>query len=102
MEDSLYVRANTHLKKAGAEIVEFEAEEIGLSKFVRLLILDMKKDLPAYFGKFGGVPGYNSVRDVLLFNYQDTHRQCPHGLFVFEGIVQDTASTEEFAAIKIP
>ncbi|MFZ0490947.1 MAG: amidase family protein [Salegentibacter sp.] len=100
MEDSLYVRAISDLKKAGAEIVEFEAEEIDLPNFVRLLNLDMKKDLPAYFGKYGGVPGYNSVRDVLLFNYEDTTARAPYGQSLFEGIVQDTASTEEFAAIK--
>lgn len=43
MEDSLYVRAINDLKKAGAEIVEYEAEEINLPNFVRLLNLDMKK-----------------------------------------------------------
>ena len=100
MEDSLYVRALDDLKKGGAEIVEFEAEEIDLPNFVRLLNLDMKKDLPAYFGKYGGVPGYHSVRDVLLFNYENTDSRAPYGQSLFEGIVQDTATAEEFAAIK--
>lgn len=100
MEDSLYVRAVGDLKKAGAEIVEFEAEEIDLPNFVRLLNLDMKKDLRAYFQKYGGTPDYNSVRDVLLFNYEDTTARAPYGQSLFEGIVQDTASAEEFTAIK--
>ncbi len=100
MEDSLYVRALDDLKKGGAEIVEFEAEEIDLPNFVRLLNLDMKKDLPAYFEKYGGAPGYHSVRDVLLFNYENTDSRAPYGQSLFEGIVQDTATAEEFAAIK--
>lgn len=100
MEDSLYVRAVGDLKKAGAEIVEFQAEEIDLPNFVRLLNLDMKKDLRAYFEKYGGTPDYNSVRDVLLFNYEDTTARAPYGQSLFEGIVQDTAAAEEFAAIK--
>ncbi|MEO2127918.1 MAG: amidase family protein, partial [Christiangramia sp.] len=57
MEDSLYVRAINDLKKAGAEIVEYEAEEINLPNFVRLLNLDMKKDLPSYFENYGGDVG---------------------------------------------
>src|SRR5690606_185306 len=54
MEDSLYVAAVNDLKKAGAEVIEYEAEDISLPNFLRLLNLDMKKDLPEYFKKYGG------------------------------------------------
>ena len=40
------------LKQQGAEIVEIEEEELGLPNFVRLLNLDMKKDLPAYMENY--------------------------------------------------
>lgn len=99
MEDSLYVQAVEDLKRAGAEIVEFEAEEIDLPNFLRLLNLDMKKDLASYFEDYGGETGFHSVRDVLVFNYADTTR-APYGQSLFEGIVQDTATAEEFQAIK--
>ena len=47
--DSLYMRAVADLIKAGATIIEYEAEEIDLPNFLRLLNLDMQKDLPEYF-----------------------------------------------------
>lgn len=99
MEDSLYVRALADLKKAGATIIEFEAEEIDLPNFIRLLNLDMKKDLPDYFKKYNGQTGMKSVEDVVKYNYEDSARM-PYGQALFEGIVQDSASEEEFAAIK--
>ncbi|GAA4319805.1 amidase family protein [Pontixanthobacter gangjinensis] len=100
MEDSLYVRAVNDLKKAGAEIVEYEAEEIDLPNFIRLLNLDMKQDLPAYLKNYGGEVPYNSVQDVIAYNNQDSLNRSPYGQALFYGIVKDSASSKEFAAIK--
>ncbi|MEE2770758.1 MAG: amidase family protein [Bacteroidota bacterium] len=100
MEDSLYVRAINDLKKAGAEIVEYEAEEINLPNFVRLLNLDMKKDLPSYFENYGGDVGFKNVQDVMKYNSEDTLKRAPYGQRLFQGIVDDSASEEDFAAIK--
>ena len=100
MEDSLYVRAINDLKKAGAEIVEYEAEEIDLPNFLRLLNLDMKKDLPAYFKNYGGEVSYKNVQDVITYNNQDSLNRAPYGQALFLGIVKDTATEKEFAAIK--
>ena len=100
MEDSLYVAAINDLKKAGAEVVEFEAEEIQLPNFTRLLNLDMKKDLPHYIEKYGGEVEVGSVEDVIVYNLQDTLNRSPYGQRLFEGIKNDSASEKEFAAIK--
>ncbi|HEY9185443.1 MAG TPA: amidase family protein, partial [Salegentibacter sp.] len=100
MEDSLYVRAVKDLRKAGAEVVEYEAEEVELPNFVRLLNLDMKTDLPEYFDKYGGNTGFSSVEDLVKFNIEDSTLRMPYGQALFEGILQDSASEEDFAAIK--
>lgn len=100
MEDSLYVRAINDLKNAGAEVIEFEAEDIDLPNFVRLLNLDMKKDLPAYLKNYGGDVAYKNVQDVIHYNDQDSLNRAPYGQALFLGIVKDSASEKEFAAIK--
>ncbi len=100
MEDTLYVRAVNDLKNAGAEIVEFEAEEIDLPNFIRLLNLDMKKDLPEYFKNYGGEVEFENVQDVVDYNAEDTLARAPYGQALFLGIIKDSATTEEFAAIK--
>lgn len=99
-EDSLYVRAVNDLKNAGATIVEFEAEDIDLPNFLRLLNLDMKKDLPAYLKNYGGDVSYKNVQDVINYNDKDSLNRAPYGQALFLGIVKDSASEEEFAAIK--
>ncbi|MDX1543388.1 MAG: amidase family protein [Christiangramia sp.] len=100
MEDTLYVRAVNDLKNAGAEIVEYEAEEINLPNFVRLLNLDMKKDLPEYFKNYGGEVEFENVQDVVDYNSKDTLARAPYGQALFLGIIKDSATAEEFAAIK--
>lgn len=100
MEDSLYLRAVNDLKNAGAEIVEFETEDIDLPNFLRLLNLDMKKDLPAYLKNYGGEVDYKNVQDVVNYNTEDSLNRAPYGQALFLGIVKDSASEKEFAAIK--
>jgi amidase len=100
MEDSLYKRAVNDLKNAGAEIVEFEAEEIELENFLRLLSLDMKKDLPEYFKKYGGENRFTSVEDIVKFNSKDSTARMPYGQSLFIGIVEDSASSSELDSIK--
>ena len=100
MEDSLYVAALNDLRKAGAEIIEFEAEEIDLPNFRRLLNLDMKNDLPEYFENYGGNVEIKSVQDVVAFNKKDSTIRAPYGQGLFDGILEDSATNEEFAAIK--
>lgn len=100
MEDSLYVAALNDLRNLGAEIIEFEAEEVDLPNFTRLLNLDMKKDLREYFEKYGGEVEVRSVDDIIAYNIQDSLNRSPYGQALFEGISRDSASEKEFLAIK--
>ncbi|WP_373058956.1 amidase family protein [Zunongwangia sp. H14] len=100
MKDSLYARAVSDLKQAGAEVVEFEAEDIDLPNFTRLLNLDMQKDLPDYFRNYGGELEVSNVGDVYHYNSQVPSTRAPYGQSLFEGIMKDSASPEEFTAIK--
>jgi amidase len=101
MEDSLYVRAIEDLKLKGAIIVEIEEEKVELPDFLRLLNLDMKNDLPVYLSASADKSlMVKSVQDVIEFNKKDSVNTMPYGQKLFEGIVADKATDEEFDAIK--
>ena len=100
LEDPLYVDALETLKNKGAEIVEIDQEQIGLPDFIRLLNLEMKRDLPQYIMKYGD-PNLElvSVKDVIDFNLKDTITYAPYGQRLFNGIVADTGTAEDLALI---
>ncbi|HSM64045.1 MAG TPA: amidase family protein, partial [Gillisia sp.] len=101
MEDSLYVSAIKDLRSAGAEIIEFEAEELDLPNFTRFLNIEMKRDLPVYLNKYGNKElSYTNVNDVIEFNDKDSLMRSPYGQRLFDGIVADSATPKEFAAIQ--
>jgi amidase len=99
MEDPLYAEAVEDLRNAGAEVIIYEPEEVNLPNFIRLLNLDMKNDLPEYFEAYGGEVEVRNVDDVVRYNLEDTTR-APYGQVLFDGILADTATPEEFEAIK--
>jgi len=101
MQDTLYVNAIAVLKQKGAEIIEIEKEKVELTDFLRLLNLDMKNDLPLYLSTWADtLVSIKSVQDVIEFNNLDSLNRMPYGQKIFEGIVADSASSEEFEAIK--
>jgi len=101
MEDSLYVNAISVLKQQGVEIIEIEEEKIELPNFLRLLNLDMKKDLPVYLSTYGNSSlKIKSIQDVIQFNKTDSINIMPYGQKLFEGIVADSSTDAEFETIK--
>ena len=101
MEDSLYMEALSKLKNAGAEIIEIEQQQIDLPGFIRLLNLDMKKDLPEYLQKYANTSiAVKSVEDVMEFNRKDSLRRSPYGQALFKGIVADKGSAKDLEHIK--
>ncbi|HSQ47010.1 MAG TPA: amidase family protein [Lutibacter sp.] len=101
MEDSLYVEALSKLKNEGAEIIEIEQQQIDLPGFIRLLNLDMKKDLPEYLQKYANAAvTLKSVDDVMEFNRKDSLKSAPYGQALFQGIVDDKGSLEDLERIK--
>lgn len=101
MKDSLYIRAVNDLKAIGFAVVEIEMDNVELPDFIRLLNLDMKKDLPEYFNTYADASlGFKTVNDVIDFNKKDSLNIMPYGQKLFEGVVADKASVNELEAIK--
>jgi len=101
LEDSLYLQAISVLKGQGAEIVEIDEEDIKLPEFIRLLNLDMKKDLPTYFeNNADGSIALRSVQDVIDFNNKDSMNTAPYGQKLFKGIVADKGTDDDLKRIS--
>ena len=101
--DSIYALAVQKLKDAGAQLIEFEPENVQLDNFTTLLNLDMKKDLKAYLDaevKNKDVVKLETVEDVVKFNSQDSLVRIPYGQARFDGILADSTTQDEFEKIK--
>ena len=100
LEDSLYLKSIKLLEKHGAEIITIEPENVNLPNFLRLLNLDMKADLPLYFQNHANKNmTFNDVQSIIDYNILDSIR-APYGQKLFQGIVEDSATPEEFSTIK--
>ena len=102
LKDSLYVKAIKHLKANGAEIVAFDEVEVSLSGFLRLLDLDMKKDLPHYFANYASDSlALKSVKDVIAFNSKDPILSMPYGQKLFDAIAKETFNDSVLSQLKV-
>lgn len=100
-EDTLYVQAVQALEEAGATLIELTRPEIDLPQFVRVLNLDMKVDLPAYISKYGSEKlSVNDLDEITVYNKEDSLIRMPYGQKLLYGVLADSASAEEFTAIK--
>ena len=101
MSDSIYASTVEKLKKVGVVIVEITPPEISFEGFTTLLNIDMKNDLPIYFSKYADKNIYQkSVKDVTLFNLQDSVLRAPYGQQLFDGIINDKTTMSELKIIK--
>ncbi|WP_299114867.1 amidase family protein [uncultured Winogradskyella sp.] len=101
LEDSLYVKALDVLKAKGAVIVEIEEEQLGLPNFLRLLNLDMKKDLPAYMEGYANKDiSMRTIEDFMAFNLKDSLTSMPYGQNLFKGIANDKGDATFLERIK--
>lgn len=102
LNDSLYSVYVNELENLGAELLVVEAPQVDLSGFLTLLNLDMKVDLSLYFDKYAGpsIP-FSSVQDIINFNLEDSALRIPYGQALFEGIVNDSTTSEAFDSLKI-
>ncbi|MAW94840.1 MULTISPECIES: amidase family protein [unclassified Leeuwenhoekiella] len=100
-EDTLYVQAVAALQDAGATLIELERPEIDLPNFLRVLNLDMKVDLPAYIASYGAKDlAVKDLNDITAFNKEDSVVRMPYGQGLLYGVLKDSATEEEFTAIK--
>lgn len=101
LEDSIYSRAIDKIKDLGAVCVPIEMGQMNFEGFVTFLNADMKIDLPKYFQDHASNEmTYKSVKDIVNYNLQDTLVRAPYGQALFEGIVEEDISEEEFAKLK--
>ena len=101
LTDSIYNKTIQTLKRAGAELIEFEQPQVRLNGFLTLLNIDMKHDLPNYLKNYADTAiKVSSVADVVHLNLQDSIKRMPYGQQLFEGILRDTTSNEAFELVK--
>ncbi|MFD1064070.1 amidase family protein [Winogradskyella litorisediminis] len=101
LQDTLFVEALDVLKKQGAIIVEIEEEELGLPNFLRLLNLDMKKDLPSYMESYANkdIP-MRTIEDFMAYNLKDSLTSMPYGQNLFKGISDDKGDAQFLERIQ--
>lgn len=101
LTDSIYKKTVQIIRKAGAEIVEFEQPSIRLNGFLTLLNIDMKHDLPVYLKNYADKSvKISSIEDVINLNLLDSIQRAPYGQQLFEGILKDTTSNDAFELVK--
>lgn len=102
MEDSLYQIAVTKIKDLGADTVHIDLDRIRFDGFGTFLNADMKVDLPKYLETHASENiTVRTVADIVEFNREDTTVRIPYGQALFEGIVGEDISEEDFANMKI-
>ncbi|MEC8883922.1 MAG: amidase family protein, partial [Bacteroidota bacterium] len=100
-DDTLYLQAVEALREAGATLIPIERPEVDLPQFTRVLNLDMQKDLPAYIANYGSKNlAVKDLKDITGFNKKDSLIRMPYGQKLLYGVLADSASAEEFTAIK--
>ncbi|MEE3244373.1 MAG: amidase family protein [Bacteroidota bacterium] len=100
-DDTLYLQAVEALREAGATLIPIERPEVDLPQFTRVLNLDMQKDLQAYIANYGSKNlAVKDLKDITGFNKKDSLIRMPYGQKLLYGVLADSASAEEFTAIK--
>ncbi|MQP52608.1 MULTISPECIES: amidase family protein [unclassified Flavobacterium] len=101
LDNAVYKQTIENLKLQGAEIIEIESQNVNFSGFVTFLNADMKVDLPKYLKSYSSVyENFKTVDDFVAFNKKDTISRIPYGQALFEGIVAETISEEDFEKLK--
>ena len=101
LENEFYKTTVEKLKQQGAEIIEIETQNINFEGFVTFLNADMKEDLPKYLKSYSSVyDTFKTVDDVVAFNKKDSLLRIPYNQVLFDGIVAETISKEDFEQLK--
>ena len=102
LNNPIYKKTIENLKQQGVEIIEIQPQNMDFSSFVTFLNADMKVDLPKYLETHSSVSAsFKTVNDIVNFNKQDSVLRIPYGQALFEGIVAETISENDFEQLKI-
>jgi amidase len=95
-ENKNYAAAIKDLKALGADLIEISDNNPRLNGFLKLLNLDMKKDLPTYLSRNASAKyeGWD-VAAVMEWNKKDSVRSMPYGQSLFKGIVNESPLSDE-------
>jgi amidase len=62
----------------------------------------MKKELPEYLSRYDkNNIEVKNISDIINFNLKDSIKRAPYGQGIFEGIVSDNTSKEDFKRLKV-
>ncbi|MCT8338807.1 amidase family protein [Flavobacteriaceae bacterium TK19130] len=100
MQDSIYAETIKKLEKEGAEIVPFDPPEVSLNGFLTLLNLEMKEDLPKYLAERSSENSVKNLLDIMDFNQADSVKRMPYNQGIFDGIMADSTSVEDFKKLR--
>lgn len=101
LNNSLYADAVAKLKAAGWAVKEVEKENTPLPGFLTILNKDMKIDLKSYYEQYVNKDiSPRSIKELVVFNNEDSITRIPYGQQLFKGILTDSTTAEELAAIK--
>ncbi len=102
LQDSLYALTVAKLADLGADTVHIQIDGVSFEGFGTFLNADMKVDLPKYLEAHASDNiTVKTVADVVEFNLEDTLNRIPYGQALFEGIVTEDISEEEFLIMKV-
>lgn len=101
LSDSIYAATIERIKLYGAEIIEITPPKISFNGFITLLNIDMKHDLPKYLSTYTDKNiQVKSVKDVTVFNSQDSILRVPYGQQLFDRIVKDSTTLAQLEIVK--
>jgi amidase len=101
LNNPIYKKTIENLKHQGVEIIEIQPQNMDFSSFVTFLNADMKVDLPKYLESYSSVFNhFKTVGDIVNYNKQDSVSRIPYGQALFEGIVAETISKNDFEKLK--
>jgi amidase len=102
LEDSIYQLTVEKMADLGADTVHIQVDRVSFEGFLTFLNADMKADLPKYLKAHASDNiTVKTVADVVEYNEQDTFNRIPYGQSLFEGIVAEDISEEEFLIMKV-
>ena len=99
--DSLYKKAINKMKDDGINLYEIKAPNVNLSNFAKLLDEDMRTDLKNYLKTYGNEKlEVNDILSIIEFNRKDSIVRAPYGQSIFNKIIKDTMTIDEFKLLK--
>lgn len=101
LDDPTYSKAIEKLKVKGVQVIEIDPEQISLPGFLTLLNIEMRDDLPKYLkSRASQNISEKNMQDVMTTNRIDSVQRMPYGQGLFEGIIADKTTQDEFIKIK--